>query len=193
VNHFTLHNDYSKRDTGYLLGIDPGSNFVGLAWLEVDVYCNVVSIDHFTIDLANPVYGVYPNTLNDRLRRLNGIIFDLCLDYNPFWLAIEAGFINRFRPAAYGPIAKSIFAIEDAFLSYLGMNKITEYPPSIVKRKIAQQGLANKDSMRDAIMSISEINRFINPTATEHEIDAIAIGYTKILEIRERPEIIYYH
>jgi len=177
-----------------LLGIDPGTNFCGVSIFTIESLDKIVDVRTELIDISNPIYTDLSNDLFYRLHRLEEAIKKLCLTEYPFMpiaLGIEAGFINRFRPAAYGPLAKSSFIIEHAFKDITGSNLIVEYPPSIIKKRVSRQGLATKSDMLTAVLNNDELSPWLIGMETEHEIDAIAIGYCLLEDIRERPEILY--
>jgi Holliday junction resolvasome RuvABC endonuclease subunit len=171
-----------------IIGVDPGTNYAGVSIMEVSDDLDVINIRPMLIDLTNPRYDVINNDLFYRLNRLYKISFDIFENELPIFLAIEAGFINRFRPAAYGPIAKSIYAIEKAFIDATGLNSIIEYPPSVVKQIIHGNWIANKDDMKSAVLSIYPN---LPDNLTEHEYDATAIASTLLTQIKNRPEILW--
>jgi len=172
------------------IGIDPGTNYCGVAIFNINDDMTINNLNTILIDLTEPRYSIIENNLNYRLERLYEITSEIFQDTLPVWLAIEAGFINRFRPAAYGPIAKSIFAIEKAFMDNTGLRNITEYPPSIVKQVVSKHGLANKNDMFLAVSNIEELSKFLIGNESEHEIDAISIGYTQLINFRKYPELL---
>lgn len=170
----------------YIIGIDPGTNYCGVAIFKLNNNIEIENLNTILIDLTKESNSSLFNRLNVLYNRLV-YIFNL---YIPIYLAVEAGYINRFRPAAYGPIAKAIYTIEKAYYDVTMLYNITEYPPSIVKNIISNNGLANKDDIEEAVYNIPDVEPFLTGYESEHEIDAISIGYTKIIEIRKYPEIL---
>jgi len=167
-----------------LIGIDPGTNYCGVATFTVENF-TITNLETRLIDSTWIDTGLF-----DKLLNVYNETYKIFLETLPIWLAIEAGFINRFRPAAYGPISKCIFSIEKAYYDATGLKNITELPPSIVKKFISQNGLATKGDMLTAVSNIPEISKFLKGNETEHEIDAIAIGYTKLKTFLDYPELL---
>ena len=165
-----------------IIGIDPGTNYCGVAVFTIE-NLKITNLYTSLIDSTWINSGLF-----DRLLNVYNESFKIFTEERPFWLAIEAGFINRFRPAAYGPISKCIFSIEKAFYDATGLKNITELPPSIVKKFISQNGLATKGDMLTAVRNITELSCFLSGNESEHEIDAIAIGYTQIKNLLNIPE-----
>lgn len=175
------------------MGVDPGTNYCGVAIFDVDDKTfEIKGIDNILVDLTKPRYNIDNNNLLfPRLNKLYRTFMDIYEKYDIYWLAIEAAFINRLRPAAYGPIVTSIFSVKKAFIDSYNLNNIVEYPPTIVKQVVSEYGQATKDGMYDAVNKIKELDGLFDiDTISEHEIDAIAMGYTLIKSIRTSPEIL---
>ena len=175
-----------------ILSIDPGTNYTGVTFWDIDDHdFSIKHIDSFTIDLT--VIN-YTNESYKIIQRINLLIRTLerYIDYyKPYYLVIEAGFINILRPAAYGPIANTIYAIENLFISKTYTYNIIEYPPKYVKQYISK-GTADKNDIRLAVSKISDITTKINiDMLSEHAVDSLAIGYTFINILQQYPEILF--
>jgi Holliday junction resolvasome RuvABC endonuclease subunit len=171
-----------------IIGVDPGTNYCGVAVLTLNDNFDIVKIKPILIDLSTARYNL-KNDLFKRLNNLYATAFDIFNVHKPIALAIEAGFINRLRPAAYGPISKSIYAVEKAFFDSTGLTNITEYPPSVVKQYIHGNWIADKEQMKEAVLKMFP---YLPDDLTEHEYDAIAIGTTKTIQIKNRPETLLF-
>jgi Holliday junction resolvasome RuvABC endonuclease subunit len=175
------------------MGVDPGTNYCGVAIFDIDDKTfKIKSLENMLVNLTKPKYDIEnSNLLFPRLNILYKTFTNIYKDYDIYWLAIEAAFINRLRPAAYGPIVTSIYCIKKAFLDSYNLNNIVEYPPTVVKQSISEYGQATKDGMYDAVNGILELKHLFNiDKISEHEIDAIGMGYTLIKQIRNTPEIL---
>jgi len=172
-----------------IVGIDPGTNYAGYVTFTLDNDFNIVHIEPFLINLYDNIPSYHTGTVFDRLQYLDLIVRDRFYRDQPIQLAIEAGFINRFRPQAYGPIANAIYVIENAYRHVLGMSSIFEYPPKTVKATLIT-GNANKKDIYTAVSNIPELSKYLYPNISEHEVDAMAIGYTHILRLRKVPELL---
>lgn len=166
-----------------LVSIDPSTTTCGVAIIDLDHSYNITNIESFTIVIDNKL------SVEARLYRLYTIMLDLLQDTVPYQLVHETGFIDRFRPMAYGPLYTSIHYIRKAFTELYGSNGMFGYSPKTVKSRVST-GNAGKLDMLDAVSGIPELNIWLTGMETEHDIDAIAIGYNHILNLRERPELI---
>jgi len=166
-----------------MISIDPGTVTCGVAVWVIDDKFFIKDLYSFTIYI-NP-----DKELNKRMNDLYYIFKDIFNDIEPFHLAHESGFINRFRPQAYGPIYTTIHLIRQAYIETMGDYGMFAYPPKMVK-SVVSKGTADKDDMLKAVTGIKEVSCFLTKKESEHEIDAIAIGYTHLLNIRNYPEIL---
>lgn len=170
----------------FILGVDPGTNYCGVAIFEIDDRTLAIkNIRPLTLDYTKSRVSHIPNILIDRLSRLYNDIVDICKDYDLYWLAIEAGYISKLQPTAYGPLSKCIYTVESAFINVTNTFNITEYSPSIMKAVMGTES-NHKDDMLKAVSQNSELKPYIKDQ-TEHAIDAMAIGYTKLLDMRLYP------
>jgi Holliday junction resolvasome RuvABC endonuclease subunit len=168
-----------------LVSVDPGTVTCGVAIYDLDDKFNILSMVSFTIYIDS-------NTdLDKRMWELYSIFTRLFKDTEPFQLAHESGFINRFRPQAFGPIYTTIYLIRQAFIDTIGTYGLFAYPPKMVKSVISK-GTADKNDMLSAVYDLEEVKPFLTGKETEHEIDAIAIGFTHILNIRTYPEVLLF-
>ena len=162
-----------------IMSVDPGTVNCGIVFWELDDKLNIVNIYTYNIKLSDNL-DVFM-----RILELENIVKNMIVKYQPIWLAIEAGFINRFRPQAYGPISNTIFVIKKQVFEFNQLPTFTEIPPKKVKQLIGATGSGDKDAVKKAVSKIKEITDKINlDTVTEHQIDALAIGYVFINELR---------
>ena len=166
-----------------VMGVDPGTMTCGVGFIDLDERFNIVNSFSFTIVIDGKI------DLNERLDLLYHKLKDIIVYYNPYLLVHESGFINRFRPQAYGPIYTSIYLINRAWIDIKGAHNIFSYPPKLVK-SLVSTGDADKGDMLYAITNNPELNKFLTGRETEHEVDALLIAYSHILNIRATPEVL---
>jgi len=167
-----------------LVSVDPGTVTCGVAVWDLNKDFTIDKMRSFTIYINGDM------ELDRRMGLLYKMFKQFFIEEEPFQLAHETGFINRFRPQAYGPIYTTIYLIRKAFSDTVSDYGLFGYPPKMVK-SVVSIGTAGKDDMLAAVTSINELKSFITGKESEHEIDAIAIGYTHILNIRMYPEILF--
>jgi len=176
-----------------IMGIDPGAGNTGIAVYTIDDKTfDILKIENILINLTKSKYDIdNDNLLFQRLNRLYKICIKIFSNYDVFWIGIESAFLNRLRPAAYAPVVTSIYSIKKAFIDTYNTSNIVEYPPMMVKHIVAEYGGATKDDMYMAVKGIKEINDLIDiDIISEHEVDALAMGYTLLTQIRKTPEIL---
>ena len=167
-----------------MMSVDPGTTTCGVAIWTLNDRFAITDLTSYTIVIPAAM------PLEQRLATLNNLIREIVRELKPLHLAHEAGFINRFRPQAYGPIYAAIYLIRNAYMDIMGVDGLFSYPPKTVKAAVATGG-AGKDEMLEAAYSIKEIEVFLTGAESEHAIDAILIGYTHLMNIREMPEILF--
>jgi len=173
----------------YIIGIDPGSN-TGVAIFELSsIDMSILSISTHTVILNNMINGT--DVLLERNIVLSKICSYLYDTYIPKAVAVEAAFLNSRFPKAVMQLSQYTTTIDQTFYNKDNFIKILRYPPKYVKKYIGGGGNADKDGMLLATRNIPELlNNIDLNRLTEHEIDAIAIGYVSITELRRYPHIL---
>lgn len=166
-----------------IIGIDPG-NHLGLAILHINPINMVIEyIDTRTITLET--YSLSKD-LNFRLLLLQNIITDIYYNIKPNCVAMEAAFLNSRYPKAVVQLSQYTGLIECTFNSVDPTLPIIKYPPMYVKSIAGGTGKADKSDMATAVTNNKELSSLINiEIMTEHEIDAVCIAYTALLEIKK--------
>ena len=178
-------------DTFSIVGIDPSTNYVGLANFILDKDLNLLDIETTTINLVNITP---PNNFNRQEFVSNYLYRFLCnyfLTYPVLGLSIESAFINKFRISSYGPLTRIIQTIHLAYYhTYGNLNRVVEYAPLLVKKHIGKHFFTDKEGTQSAIKN-SYLNNFIKYDITEHEYDAIAIGNLLYTDIKSNREFLF--
>lgn len=170
-----------------IASIDPGPTTCGVAFYTIcDNTFQVLDLISYTVEVNSTVY------LENRINIIYNRIKELMYIHRPFQLVHETSFLDRFRPMAVIPLSISIYLLRSIFKDMYGLGDhrgIFGYPPKSIKASMIK-GDANKHDMFDAVTTIPELKSFITGLESEHEIDAIAIGYTHIKNFREQPELL---
>lgn len=174
-------------DSINIIGLDPGNN-LGVSVIEVD------SSDLTIKNILTRRYILDKHVGNEPLLKWNlieNIISSLLSDFNPYIVAMESAFLNVRYPKAIITLGAYTTILELTISKYLNSNRIFKYPPKYIK-KILGTGNADKVDMMKNVSSIKELNNKIDVTIiSEHEIDATAIAYTALLEVRKYPYVLY--
>lgn len=168
------------------ISVDPSTTTWGIATWDINDDLTINGITSFTLTVPTDYY------IETRINRAHILLTRLMEETLPYQLVHESGFLDRFRPMAFGPLSAAIFGLRNIFKNLYGLNNDTgifQYPPKTVKASVGK-GTANKDDMETAVYSIKELNPYLTGNESEHAIDAIAIGYTHLKNIREYPEIL---
>lgn len=170
-----------------ILSFDPGLSFSGWAYSSVDD-SDIFTVEEFGMITPNKtvnhkeyreevdIYGTRMITLT--LLRL--MVKDLIDRFKPDYVASEDAFFNPRRPSAYEALIHWILMVSIVLRD--DYNKpLIKIPPKLVKKYISGDGTSNKLGVQDAIFHHKDIHFSIDMNEielTEHEGDAIAIGYS---------------
>ena len=173
-----------------IVGIDPSTNYIGLANFFINDNLNLVDIETTTIYTVN----IEPPSNFNRQEFVNNYIYNFLTNYfftyPVLGLAIESAFINKFRISSYGPLTRVIQTIKLSYFNVYGnINRIVEYAPLLVKKHIGKEFFIDKKGTQEAIKN-SYLNKFIKKDITEHEYDAIAIVNILYKDIKSNPEFL---
>lgn len=173
-----------------LMSIDPGINNCGVAIIEpnktnvlnVTYLLNIAGNRKFTPEekKMEEVYGTRVVKVANILSTLDALV----KLHNVKIITVEAPFYNALTPAAYGALVEVVSAIKHCIAipnscSY----SVTE--PLRIKKLFIQEKLTNAKTKKDVMRYF--MNKLVNEKVitvpktveemTEHEIDAVAIGY----------------
>jgi Holliday junction resolvasome RuvABC endonuclease subunit len=175
-----------------ILSIDPGINNCGLVILDIEKQFEVVETHlvknarKFTDD-EKVIETKFGNRTVKVLAILNKIK-EIIKQYNIEYVVIEAPFYNALTPVAYGSLLEVIFAIRYTILFPENIqSKMIE--PLLVKKLFTQQAMASKEVIKQFLLKKQEdksiiINKVVEDLS-EHEIDAVAIGFVHYLKVLE--------
>lgn len=179
-------------NTFKLLGIDPGNN-VGVAIYTIDAKTlEIIAIETRLFILENHIDNLAIDKIPLKVLALNNIVNELLVKHDPLIVGFELAFLNMRFPKAVMQLAQYTSIIEYTFRLDNPFIKFFKYPPKYIKASVGAGGNADKNDMMKAIKKIPEITKYILPEyRSEHEIDALSIGYTALNEIRKYPHILY--
>lgn len=171
-----------------IIGIDPGNN-LGVSCFTINESYEILNIDTRLIKLSNNIEEYEHNV--DRLQFLSTYIEYLYSFYKPSVVSLESAFMNTKFATAIIQLTQYVTIIEQTLNKLDPFVKIYKYPPKYIKRIVAT-GDANKNDMLSAVSEINEIVKLLNiEKLSEHEIDATAIAYVLLNDIRKYPVLLY--
>lgn len=180
-----------------LLSIDPGVNNCGLA--VVDYIGPFTVLETFNVNNARrftDAEKIIEKEFGARVVKVNHILDHVkrmlaahpCVDH----VVIEAPFYSALTPLAYGSLLEVISAIKYSLLIPQSL-RYTMAEPLLVKRAFINvkldKGLKKKEVMRQFLEKKVAAGEVLLPAAvdtlTEHEIDAIAVGFSRVVALLE--------
>ena len=179
-----------------LIGIDPGTNTLGVAELSFDVETlQILNITAVTLVAAKQTRDFWSNGIHgDRFGRINWLEDELTEIFHisdPFQIAVESPFFNRMRPNAFEPLIQIKFAIQRAVYHFTAWKQLYEIDPPTVKKSVGAKGNADKDTMKLAVIAYLELHGipYTGPVPIneldEHSIDAIAVVIARFIQMLE--------
>jgi len=182
----------NERDLICLVGIDPGTTFLGFGVLYFDPV--TLRLAHASSELLRgeklALDPWYISTHGPRASRVQAMRDRLCALFQmlrPLAVSAEGNFMNPHRPQAYGALVESVACIHQALQAVNYYQPLYMFEPSVVKKAVGAGGAADKEGVNKALhtLGLDQIYRahISLQCASEHETDALAIAYTKYLEI----------
>jgi Holliday junction resolvasome RuvABC endonuclease subunit len=175
-----------------LMGMDPGTNTFGLAWITVDVVTlEIASTQTLTLVAdkmrPDPWYAQINCDRHARLQVLSRNISDVLKYVQPSCVVTESPFFNAKRPNAYQALVETIEMIRQTVYCYDWHMPLSYIDPPSVKRAVGAAGNAKKEEVQARVLRIAELNYQGSvplEEVDEHSIDAIAAVYSKLIEFR---------
>lgn len=174
-----------------LISIDPGVNNCGIAIFDIENNKFIIK-DTFLIKNARKFTKeekIIEQCYNNRTVKVLAIINFIknIVDNNNIKnIIIEAPFYNTLTPMAYSSLLEVIFGIKYSIV--IPNNLIMKLiEPLLIKKLFSNQRLASKDLIKQFLINKKQDGSIIldkDPlTLSEHEIDAIAVGFVYYLKM----------
>lgn len=183
------------QNVATIVGIDPGTDTVGVAILKFDLTTfQIVGVD------AQTLHGSKLNKSNiwmselhgDRASRIYHLQENLESIFNfvqPMDIVAESPFFSRRRPQAYAALTEIVTAIRFAVMRHDGWKQLLLVDPPSVKVAVGAEVQGGKESVRQALLKILPELHYCGMIPflqlDEHSIDAIAIALWRFYVIRQ--------
>lgn len=177
----------AQRSTSYVaLVFDPGLSNTGWTALELRPGEHKITVlKSGALQLTREVKRVAYNALTERygvrvitLSMLEDELIKLFDTFNPDFVVTEDVFFNPCRPTAYAALLQWVTILERFALKQ--KRCVYRVPPKSAKKSLAGMGDADKNNIQEMLLvneGIKFRHRSAIPDLTEHEADAIAIGW----------------
>lgn len=177
-----------------ILGIDPGTDTLGLAAIEFD--CTTMEIHGSEArtfksnklgmkDWVEEIHGTRFARILAQCENL-GRLLNLV---GPAYIASESPFFSRVHPQAFGALTELVTGIKRTVFEWSPTIAIEFIDPPSVKNAVGAKGNADKFAVRGCVLSMPEFKyagRVPMTELDEHSIDGLAVCYAKYLQIRAR-------
>jgi Holliday junction resolvasome RuvABC endonuclease subunit len=172
-----------------ILALDPGTNTLGVAWIELClvsgritlVYGGTFSADRYADFDSSLQWSIGQRAIKLDYHRQN--LQQLLFQYQPHVVASEAPFMGRF-PQAYAALVECCNVITHTVLGYDPSLQVQFVDPPTAKLSVgALTRKGSKENVQESIRALVDAGRlFIHPSVPfleldEHTYDAIAVGY----------------
>lgn len=151
------------KNTNRILGVDPGTNLLGFAILEI------VDEQPFVVDLGDIKLSRLPDQQN-KLKEIFLQLQEVIERYLPFCVAIEAPFFGK-NPQSMLKLGRAQGVAMAAAIT-MGL-EITEYSPRKVKQSVTGNGNASKEQV--AAMLVHTLGQEIQ-NKSDDATDALAVA-----------------
>ncbi len=143
---YTLSPD-NEQQPMRIVGIDPGSRYVGFACIEAKKREPILPKDFKIIDVMT-LKPDLNRSFNHRIGTLHTAVYELLVQYKPKVTVIEAAFFGINAQSAL-----KLGQVRGAFISavYRTKGKAAEISPNQVKKQITGNGHANKQQVSAAL------------------------------------------
>lgn len=168
-----------------IIGIDPGNN------LGISIY-TINSLDYSIVNISTLIYKLdyYNISCNNYINKfiyLESIIENIIYNYNPLAIVMEDVFMHVRFPRAVIMLASYVNTIENIIVNSNSLIKLIKVMPKYMKSVIST-GKANKEDIKIGLKGIPEIVKYVNvDLITEHEADAVGLGYLLYKTIQQDP------
>lgn len=179
--------------TANIIGIDPGSETLGLSVITVDVTnLQIISTQAQTFTGSKlPYMNEWDSEIhNNRFSRIQSHyqnLLNIFYYYQPIQIASEAPFYNPRMPMAFEVLVEVMNAIRRATHDYSQWRHLYTVPPSNVKNAVKATGGAGKVDVKACLNELRPTLKLINDHEfemfDEHSIDAIAVAYARYVDL----------
>lgn len=188
-----------------VLGIDNGTNTVGIVILEHDIRTGISLVtraETFKADRTSgylyPDMNFYEDTLVARLKTIQRYMRTVLEDEDPDSVAIETPFARRAFVTSYKALSMSLDYIQTAVYDYRPGLEFVGISPYTAKAAVIPKGSnfkTEKDYIRDCILAdptIVAVDGINLRTLDEHSIDAIAVARAVALRENLGPRHLWF-
>lgn len=184
-----------SEDTFKILSIDPGTQTLGYAILEINIKTlEIVNSFAWTVDSTRlEIYSEQAAQVHsEKFARIyaHKTNFKNVLEfYQPLVIVSETPFFSILRPSAAGPLFELFATLEQTIYEWDKEKPLYKAEPRSVKKFVQANDHKDKNAVKQALLKIDELKSANLEFLDTHSIDALAVGYYKLGKLRlERDE-----
>lgn len=186
-----------KEEEDYIvvLAIDPGTITLGFAVYMLDIdTLDIIDVFAWTVDatrltyfdpLVIDVHGEKFARIMAHKKNFKGVLER----YKPLSIVCETPFFNMRRPSAAGPLYELYATLEQTVFEWDNFKPLYKVDPKTAKKSVKAPHNAKKDEVKKALLKIEELDKANIDFLDEHSCDALAVGYSKVIEMRSKGEV----
>jgi len=169
-----------------IIGIDPGTTFVGVCVMTVDISTMKITstiattLNGLTLSNNEWISEIHGNRFG-RILALENALLDIFNTYQPLIIISESPFFGGRMPNAFQALVEVICAIRTAVFKYDQWKELKLVPPATVKQAIFCKGNADKFEMKNKILELRQVLNYNGDipldTLDEHSVDSIAVAF----------------
>lgn len=184
--------DYCKEIT--LMAIDPGLNNIGVAIYFISLNPNRINkIIAFTLKATKVVdsSGLDEELLSEQFikrQKMTNAVKQIAEQYMPDIFVSESPFFNHKTPGSFAILTEVISSCFDKVIEIDPNTVIATLEPKYVKKLFGIAKEIGKEVVKDAVSRFTIITDSLEgnlEALDEHSVDAIAIGYTYLVNKAE--------
>lgn len=177
-----------------VFGIDPGSDTMGTAVVDVDLCTGSCALQFAATHSGTQLMREYPWWIavhGERVARLwshEPHLTQTMRDWRPHYVISEAPFMGRF-PAAYASLVECLHVIQRAVHAYDPWMSLHTVDPPTVKAVVGVKAKGTtKDDVKQGLLCLPFLT---NPNGIdiaaldEHSIDAIVVALVRAVQMRQ--------
>lgn len=175
-----------------ILGIDPGTETLGIAMLEFDVQSmQILGAEARTFKGSKLNQSEWlEESQGARFARIHAHCdnFEWILQRaQPTYVASESPFFSRAHPQAYGALTEIVYGMRLTLFRHDPWMVVQYIDPPTVKNAVGAKGNADKHVIKQCLLKLPNLNyagRIPLESLDEHSIDALAVCYAHYQMLR---------
>jgi Holliday junction resolvasome RuvABC endonuclease subunit len=190
-----MYSNYDPSSTYRILGIDPGTNTLGVCMIDVDLVAQSMTVAMartFSGTTMSSGYTHFAEVHGERAARLKAHednLYCIMREWLPHSVISEDAYMGRF-PTAYRALCECIDSIRVSLYRYNPALPLILVDPTTVKKGTGMKVIrkAGKAAVAKALSELEYLRYAQNvrlATMDEHSVDAVAVAHYRACQLIE--------